>query len=552
MLKFHVYDQGGLAADYPLRNAYMIGTDGNAMRCEVRFENGVILAEKRETGSASLALQHRVGELGELTLQTCLLPDRDEPYLLNLELARHRLMTLFAKLEDWGMFDLPVDHPVTRRTEKAREAFVQALCLQGDDPARAERLAEQCLSIALDGSEELALAHSELLLARRKSSAAQTRHIVGCGVRLDDQHERLRVGLAANFDYLMLPVPWKALAPEESDYHWTRTDSWAEWALQSRAAIMAGPLVSFDNWTLPDWLYIWEHDYDTIRDLAYEHIERVVGRYRSAVAAWNVVSGLHVNNHFHFNFEQLMDLTRMGLMLVKKLRPQTRALVEIQQPFGEYYSANARSIPPVMYADIVVQSGVAFDGFSIKLIMGQARPGQFTRDLMQVSTLLDQFGGYGKPLYVTLAVPSEPVTQMMIADPQAPEPVDDNAGFWRRAWTPSVQSHWLEAAFQIVASKPYVEGVAWQQLLDTPEIELPLSGLISEELQPKPAYKRVTAFRRAMVSAQPTAATAEVDAGDTAAGTPAAAVDDSLEPVNRDPDPEYPQSDSPKGGAKPK
>jgi hypothetical protein len=187
-------------------------------------------------------------------------------------------------------------------------------------------------------------------------------------------------------------------------------------------------------------------------------------------------------------------------MLVKKLQPQAKALVEVQQPFGEYYSSNARSIPPMMYADLVVQSGVAFDGLSIKLPMGQAQPGQYTRDLMQLSNLLDEYGGYGKPLYVTLAAPSAPVTQMMIARPESSEPVDDNAGFWRRPWSPVVQSHWLEAAFQIAASKPFVEGVAWQQLLDNAEIELPMSGLISEELQPKPAYRRLTAFRREMIS----------------------------------------------------
>ena len=541
MLKFLVYENGKLAEDHALRCAHLLGSDGNAMRCDLRFEDGMIVAEKRETGSAALALQHRVGELGEMTLQTCLLPERDEPHLLTLELARHRLMTLFAKLEDWGMFDLPADHPVTKRTEKARALFVEALCAQGDDPAECERLAGECLAVSLDGSEELALAHSELLLRRRKNSPSQTRHIIGCGVALDDAHERLRTGLASNFDYLMLPVPWKMLAPEEGEYQWTRMDGWGEWAAQTRAAVLAGPLIAFDADNLPDWLYIWEHDYDTVRDLAYEHVERVVGRYRGAVAAWNVAAGLHVNSHFSFNFEQLMDLTRMGLMLVKKLQPSAKALVEIRQPYGEYYSANARSIPPKMYADLVVQSGVAFDGFQVHLPMGQAKPGQYTRDLMQLSNLLDEYGSYGKPLYVTLATPSEPVTQMMIADPESNEPIDDNSGFWRQAWSPTVQSHWLEAAFQIAASKPYVEGVAWQQLLDTADIELPLSGLIGEALQPKPAYRRVTAFRRAMLSAQPTAVEAgektRDDAGVEATVTTEGGVNlDMVAPRPKDPD----------------
>lgn len=500
MLKFQYLQDGSPAQDLPLRGVYLLGTDGNAMRCDVRVDKGMILIEKRETGSAAFALLHRVGDIGEITLQTCVLPERDEPYLLSLELARHRLMVLFSKLEDWQMFDLGPDHPVTKRAEKARKLFVEALCFQGTDPVKSQEFAEQCLAVALDGSEELALAHSDMLVQRRKASPTLSRHIIGCGVALDDAHERLRVGLAANVDYLALPVPWKVLAPEEGDYHWSRMDGWADWAAQSRTAVLAGPLISFGGENLPDWLYIWEHDYDTIRDMAYEHIERVVGRYRNAVVAWNVVAGLHVNSHFSFNFEQLMDLTRTGLMLVKKLQPQARAIVEIHQPFGEYYSYNQRSIPPMMYADLVVQSGVPFDGFSIKLPMGQARPGQYTRDLMQLSNILDEYGGFGKPIYLTLAAPSEPVTQMMIADTESDQPVDDHAGFWRRPWSPVVQGHWLEATFQIAASKPYVEGVAWQQLLDNADIELPLSGLIGEELRPKPAYRRWTAFRRNLLT----------------------------------------------------
>ena len=63
------------------------------------FQAPVVVPEEADT--AALALQYRVGNIGEFTLQTCLLPDRDQPYLLCLELARHRVMTLYAKLEDW-------------------------------------------------------------------------------------------------------------------------------------------------------------------------------------------------------------------------------------------------------------------------------------------------------------------------------------------------------------------------------------------------------------------------------------------------------------------
>ncbi len=513
MLKFLVFQDGQPAETWPLRNAYLVDSEGNGVRSEMTFEDGRIICEKREAGTAALCLQHAVADLGELTLQTCLLPERDEPYLLAVELARHRLMTVYNKLEDWAMFELEPSHPVSKREEKARKQFVEALCLQKEDPVEAARLANESLAAALDGSEELALAHSELLLNRRKESGMLPKLPIGCGVALPQHDERTRMSLAANFDYIQLPLPWKQLSPEENAYRWQDTDRWAEWLQQSRKPVVAGPIVSFEPSSLPDGLYIWEHDYDTVRDLIYEHIEKVVERYKHVVTAWNIVSGLHVNKHFTFNFEQLMDLTRMATMLVKKLHPAATVIVELRQPFGEYYAANARSIPPMMYIDLLIQSSIQFDAFGLRLPMGQAVDGQYTRDLMQVSSMLDQFAGFGKQLYLTVAAPSEPVTDLMIASTASDEPVDANSGHWRRPWSPGVQGHWLEAVFQIAMSKPYIDGVCWSDVVDHLDIELPLAGLVSSDQQPKVGYRRLINFRSNLGHAEASPAASNAVAG---------------------------------------
>ena len=405
-------------------------------------------------------------------------------------------MVLYSKQEEWAMFDLDANHPVTKRVERGQAPFIDALCLQDQDPCKAAALAQESLQAAVDGSEELALSHSDILLKRRILSNALPKCPIGCGIGFELTHERLRAALMSNFDYIQLPTAWKALTPEEGDHDWKLMDNWVDWATRSRLPIIAGPIISFTSGNLPDWLYIWEHDYDTVRDLIYEHVERLVNRYKNKIKVWNVVSGLHVNSHFTFNFEQLMDLTRTTTMLVKKIQPAAKVVVELRQPFGEYYGTNQRSIPPMMYADLLVQSAISFDAFGIELMVGQAVSGQYTRDLMQVSSLLDQFAGLGKPLHLTLAAPSEPVTQMMITAPDSGEPVDPDCGFWRRPWSQVVQSHWLEAVFQIAMSKPFVDAVTWRDLCDYADVELPLSGLLSEQLQPKNAFLRLAMFRR--------------------------------------------------------
>ena len=513
MLKFRVFHEGQPIEDWPVRNAYLVGADGSAMRGTVAFEDGMILCRKQEMGAASLVVQQQAGRCGEMTLQTCLLPERDEPYLLNLELARHRLMVLYNKSEDWAMFELGPDHPVTKRFDAARENFVNALCSAATDAAEADKLAEIALEKALDGSEELAIAHADLLLNRRKEAGAMPRRVLGCGIDLSLKSDRIRMGLAHNFDFLMMPLPWRDLCPTESDYNWAPFDQWAEWTSRVKLPVMAGPVISFEPTHMPDWAYIWEHDYEQLRDLVYEHVERVVGRYRNVVNSWLIASGLHINKHVSLNFDQLMDLTRMSAMIVKKTQPNARVAIEIAQPFGEYFASNQRSIPPMMYADLLVQSAVNFDTLSLKLLMGQAVSGQFTRDLMQISNLVDQFAGLGKGVHVTLAAPSEPVTEIMIASQDGKSPADPNCGYWRQAWSPQVQSHWLEAVLNVLLSKPFVETVAWMDFVDHAKAEMPLSGLVTEELQPKPAYRRLVNFKKSLNESVPVeTATADQEA----------------------------------------
>src|SRR5699024_8235584 len=127
--------------------------------------------------------------------------------------------------------------------------------------------ARQCLEAALDGSEELALAHADLLLKRRRETGSLSRLAVGCGIALDQTHERLRGAMAANFDFIELPTPWRLLAPNEDEYHWALMDSWVDWAARNRLAVIAGPIISFDPLNLPYLLYIWEHAYYTVREL---------------------------------------------------------------------------------------------------------------------------------------------------------------------------------------------------------------------------------------------------------------------------------------------
>ncbi|MCK4874031.1 MAG: endo-1,4-beta-xylanase [Phycisphaerales bacterium] len=478
--------------------AYLVGADDIALPSTITFDDGVVECDKRSCDAAALVVGYDAGSAGQLTLQTCQLPERDEPYILALELARSRIRLFLAKLEDWMLYDLDKTHPAMVQFDEARDLFVRALTLGSGE--QAEALARESLDVCIQAGEALALHHAELLLSRRLKSPLAPRTTLGCMVHPVQWSERLRSVVASHFDYLCMPIRWRDLEPEEGEYGWRLTDRWIEWAVRTaRKPVMAGPILDFSKLAVPDWLYIWEHDYETLRELVTEHIRAVVTRYRRVIQVWNVASGINVNGNFSLTYEQMMDLTRVCLMLVKKLQPTARVMLDVTQPFAEHHATQVQSLPPMMYLEMVLEAGMPVDSFGVHLQVGQPVPGRSTRDLLRLSHVLDRFARLDHPVVVTACgAPSEMIEPGEAAPGEAGP--TGCAGYWRAPWSETIQTDWLTKVMTLALSKPYVESVCWQELYDHPTSEMPAGGLISSVGIMKPALRRVGQIRACLQS----------------------------------------------------
>lgn len=547
MLSFVVFgDDGTPARDWPLRHAHLLGPEQLPLQANIRFDAGVIRCEKTSPETAGLCVQVPViieadpavagsapVSLGVLTLPTCLLPERDEPYLLSLELARHQIMLFLNKLEDWGLFDLPAEHPVMAQFERARLVFTQALVAQRDHGAggaafspSADRLARQALALAVDAGERLTLINTERQLPLRlggKLYAEAARHytaitgevpqagapivlpgaggavlpsppMVGCAVAPGLFNEALQKVAVATSDFLCMPMRWIDMEPQESKYSFTTTDRWIEWAVRTaKLPLVGGPLVDFRAECVPEWLYIWENDYETLRELVYEHVQSVVTRYRRTVSRWTVASGLHVNTNFKLSFEQIIDLTRICVLLVRKLHPGAKIELELAQPWGEYHAENKRSLPPMLYLQAAIQQGISIDMLGLRVQMGRGASGQSTRDLMAFSAMLDRFALLEKPIAITcIGCPSGPI-------PVKPGEEDYEPGTWRAPWSDTAQADWIAKFLTVASAKPYIHSVCWQELADAAQApEMPNGGLVTAGGQPKSAARTLAQVRQSL------------------------------------------------------
>ena len=468
---------GGFCAERS--GAYLIGADGVPLRGSIRTEDGRVLCETRQDETLALSVLWPVRNFGQIQLETTRLPARSRPYLLNLELARHRLMRISVKREEWGLFDYPGMDGIDARIRDAQQHFITAL-QQIDEPQQAADAADAALSEAMHASEQMCLFHAEAFLSRRRQNQGFARDCVGCGVPLEARPgPLLRKPLTEVADFVRVPFTWRQIQPEERGSDFSAVDAWLEAASKARLHVRGGPLLNFTVRSVPDWMYLFENDYDSILQFAREHVRRCVQRYKKHITSWIVASGLNADSVFALSFEQLMELTRAVVGEARKIAPRSQIVLDLTQPWGESYARSPHSVPPLLYAEMAVQAGIPFDALGLQFVFGNDADGYRQRDLFQVATLIDRFAQLSKPIQITaVAVPSR----------------DGAGGQWHGPWDPQLQAEWYTQLTRLALSRPYVESVTLAVAADGCDDALPHCGIVAADGEPKPACEALASL----------------------------------------------------------
>lgn len=493
-VKFQVFKDGRPAGDFILSGAYMFGADSIPLHVPSRitYKKGLMECKKKSSDSSGLALLWPVKNFGSIMLPTTRLPERKRPYNLNVELARARLMQITLKREDWSMFE-----EASSFADLAHEAeglFIEAL-KHISDPAKASVLADESLEKALIFSEKLAAKHADLLFGIKYRNRGLGRHSLGCGVDAKMlENEKYCKRLFEMFGFVTIGVSWAQIEPEQGNYDFSSLDFCIDKLAGKRLAICAGPLLCFSEDNLPKWLLEKKLGFEKVREIAYDFVSRVVTRYCRYVHAWRVISGMNACNHLEFNFEQIIEMTRTACLAAKNADAKSRKIVEIQFPFGEYYAYDRDTVPPLVYTDMIMQSGIGFDAFSLQLKFGKNRPGMHVRDMLQISSVLDWFSPIGKPIHVTeVAVPDNCGQDNFACDV---------AGCWHNQWDRQMQSDWIEQLYKVVLGKPFINTITYSSLNDCDSTEVPGSGLLTKDLKPKKALLAIAKMQKLIVSRQ--------------------------------------------------
>lgn len=515
VLRFLIPDSSRGMVEQGLRRAHLLGQDNIAVAGKVRLEGDQIVCEADPTQAVGLCLQIDAGDCGVLMLQTCLLPRRERPYLLSLELARHRVMHFLVKLEDWLEGAPPPDEPM-RLFEEAQREFMNAIAIDASrHPVRLpeqDSLARAALCKGIDATESLSMWAARAGLRVREhqlrnlapQAARLRRPLLAAQAPCAFPTPEMQRAVRTSVDAVALPLAWASVSPAEGEYDFGYGDAWAQWVAgliggpganpAERLSIIAGPIVDLRAGRAPDWAKVWRNDYESLREIAFEHLQRVCARYARVVSRWTPLSGVNQNDAFQLTVEQMLDLTRLSVMAVRKFNPHAKVHLEIDQPFGESASRNPITVPPLLFAEMVVQQGLQVDAIDLCVQMGDAASGHGARDLAQLSDLIDRYSMLGKPIAVSLCAPSaQSATNESLACVMEP-------GAWRGSWDADHQAEWLGQATLVAGGKLCVTGVTWRQLIDAerfgPGVEMTTGGLLRVDGTPKPALDRLAQTRR--------------------------------------------------------
>jgi hypothetical protein len=368
--------------------------------------------------------------------------------------------------------------------------FAQAVTGDYHSP-EAEKLARESLDVALDASEGLMALYTAQVIAMRRQEASRIPTWLICNLGATLPTPSLASAFTSAFSAAAVPLTLRNVEPSIGDPDWLEVDRQIEWCGQQGLRICAGPLFSLDPLELPDWIYLWEYDFETVAGYIRQHMQRVLQRYQGRVHLWHCVAKLNSGQGLPWGDEERLQMTAIAMELIRQHDKQTPVIISVDQPWGEYMARSNTDLAPLYYADALLRANLGVTGIGIELNFGYAGQGMSARDRLAISRKLDHWSMLGVPLAVFVTVPSSAQ-----ADPNSR---DSRLSVIQGEISPRWQHQAAEALYSMLLSKRYVQIIVWNQWSDNGPHRLPHGGLVDHQDQPKPSLEMLQSLRRTMM-----------------------------------------------------
>jgi len=471
--------------------AYLAGIDGVAWRSENRATDDGLELEREEDDSGTLSIPWRVDGHGVVTLATGSLMQRDRPYHLTVELARGTLNRIRNQIAEWVAIGLLVPEEVSARLLEAQSLLAQAVTGQ-EEVAAAGVTADMVIALGCEVIEGLAEAYSAQALARRHRQMPKLATLFGAALGQTDLDASTDPDWGEAFNTAMIDLSWKQIERRDGHCDFDRTDRQITWARNRKMKICGGPLLRFDDAGMPDWLYLWEGEYDQIIRSVERYVEQVVKQYVGKVNLWMCGGRINTGRALALTDEQRLRLTVRAIEVTRSIDERAPVVVGFDQPWGEYMSREAHDLSGLHFADALVRAQLGVAGIALEMNLGYHPGGTLPRHALDLNRQIDHWTQLGLPLVLVITVPSGYSEDRSAQGPA--EVVTDTR------LNAASQQAWIDSMVPMLMAKQAVQGIIWNQLHDDQPHEFPHAGLIDAQGNAKPAVASLIKLRETHLS----------------------------------------------------
>ncbi|MBI2823421.1 MAG: endo-1,4-beta-xylanase [Planctomycetia bacterium] len=470
--------------------AYLVGPEQIPWVTRVQFDGGVLSVSRNESDSASLCLPIAIEGRGETTLTTGTLVERFQPYHLTVELARGKINQLRGQLSEWQTQGLPPKEQHEGALHDALRQLASAATSQ-HDPSAAAGHADNALRMALEIADSVAARYVEKIMTLRHRQSEHLPTLLGGNLGRKLLDANLSRQFLQAFNAAVVPVVWRDVESQEGNYRWNIFDRQVEWCHTHGLKVIAGPLLQLDDRGLPDWLAIWQGDFDNILSFISDYVETVVHRYRGKINVWQCAAKVNTGKVLALADEEKLRLAVRAFEITRQADPETPAIMRFDQPWAEYMGRADSDLSPLHFADVLVRSGLELAGLGLDLNVGYWPGGTYLRDSLEYNRFLDRWASLGLPLWLFLTAPSGEEPDSRAYGQSRPTP-----GAYPEGWTPVAQRQLVRDVAPMLLAKPAVQALVYNHLCDAHRHEFPHSGLFDREGTAKPALATLAKLRK--------------------------------------------------------
>ncbi|MDP6466451.1 MAG: endo-1,4-beta-xylanase [Pirellulaceae bacterium] len=484
--------QQSCVPDEALERAYLAGMEwipwrGNKWWVDRDTAREFIL-ERSEEESGNLYIPWQVDGFGELTLATASLMERDPQYCLDLELARGVVNRLRNQVAEWEAAGLSLPPEFFDRMSEASTALIDSVIGQADEDVRFER-STQAIRVALETGDLLVKLYTNQAFAARHEQVAQLPTMLGAVLACDVPQDAVATVYLEAANSAAVEVRWRDIEPSAGKFEWDALDQQLDWCHQNNLRVIAGPLLQIDAVHLPDWLSLWEDDFEQLQAYARQFIQAAVDRYKDRVQVWNCAARMNVRGSIILTEEQTLRLIVAAIEEVRRADPSTPAIISIDRPWAEYMAADDSDLSPLHFSDSLVRADLGLAGIGLELNLGYWTGGTLPRDVLTISQQIDRWSVLGLPLVIYITLPSG----CEAVDPTSKfQPLPGFAG----GATLETQHELAEQLISLLMAKPFVQGVIWNQLTDAEPSQFAHGGIFDAQGLPKPVLAAMTSLRK--------------------------------------------------------